>query len=370
VGTKVKIGIIGTGNIFPAYVKGCRAFDILDIAACADIDRPKAEARAAEFDIPRVCAVEELLADPEIQIVVNLTIPRAHAEVSLAAIRAAKNVHSEKPLAVTRQQGGQIIAAAREKGVRVSCAPDTFLGGGNQTCRKLIDDGRIGEPVAAVAFMTCHGHESWHPNPDFYYQVGGGPMLDMGPYYLTALVNLLGPVKRVTGSTRITFPERVATSQFHHGRRIPVEVPTHVAGVLDFASGAVGTIITSFDIWAANLPRIEIYGSEGSLSVPDPNTFQGPVRVRQAGASEWSEVPLTHSDDVGRGIGVADMAYAIAYGRPHRANGDMAYHILDVMEAFEDASQSGKHVEIASRCSRPAPLPLGLPKGKLDGTPS
>jgi predicted dehydrogenase len=370
VGTKVKIGIIGTGNIFPAYVKGCRAFDILDIAACADIDRPKAEARAAEFDIPRVCAVEELLADPEIQVVVNLTIPRAHAEVSLAAIRAAKNVHSEKPLAVTRQQGGQIIAAAREKGVRVSCAPDTFLGGGNQTCRKLIDDGQIGEPAAAVAFMTCHGHESWHPNPDFYYQVGGGPMLDMGPYYLTALVNLLGPVKRVTGSTRITFPERVATSQFHYGRRIPVEVPTHVAGVLDFANGAVGTIITSFDIWAANLPRIEIYGSEGSLSVPDPNTFQGPVRVRQAGASEWSEVPLTHSDDVGRGIGVADMAYAITYGRPHRVNGDMAYHVLDVMEAFEDASQSGKHVEIASRCSRPAPLPLELPKGKLDGVAS
>jgi predicted dehydrogenase len=174
-------------------------------------------------------------------------------------------------------------------------------------------------------------------------------------------------VKRVTGSTRITFPERMATSQFHDGRRIPVEVPTHVAGVLDFANGAVGTIITSFDVWAASLPRIEIYGSEGSLSVPDPNTFQGPVQVRRAGASEWSEVPLTHSDEVGRGIGVADMAYALVYGRPHRASGELAYHVLDVMQAFEDASQSGRHVAIASGCSRPAALPLGLRRGELDG---
>ena len=356
--TEASVGIIGTGNIFKNYVRGCRATDALHIAACADIDRQKAEAKAAEFDIPRVCTVEELLADPEIQIVINLTVPRAHAEVSLAIISAGKHVYSEKPLAVTRQEGQRILAAAEEKGLRVGCAPDTFMGGGGQTCRKLIDDGWIGEPVAAVAFFASHGSESWHPNVDFFCQVGGGPMFDMGPYYLTALINLLGPVKRVTGSTRMTFPERITTGGLHPGRRIPVQVPTHYAGVIDFCSGPVGTILTSWDVWAANLPRIEIYGSEGSLSVPDPNLFEGCVQVQRAGAGAWSEVPLTHSADVARGIGVADMVHAMACGRPHRASGELAYHVLDVMHAFGDASQTGRHMEITSRCSRPAPLPL------------
>jgi predicted dehydrogenase len=249
----------------------------------------------------------------------------------------------------------------------LGCAPDTFFGGGIQTCRKLIDDGWIGQPVAATAFMTCHGHESWHPDPEFYYEVGGGPMLDMGPYYLTALVNLMGPIKRVTGSTRITFPERVITSQPKYGKRIKVEAATHVAGVMDFAGGAVGTIITSFDIWFANLPRIEVYGTEGSLSVPDPNTFGGPVRVRRAGAQEWNDIPLTHGyTENSRGIGVADMAYALTSGRPHRASGDLAYHVLDVMEAFEDASRTGRHVEVTSGCIQPAALPMGLRPGELD----
>jgi len=306
-----------------------------------------------------------LLADREIQIVVNLTVPKAHTEISLAAIGAGKHVYSEKPLAVTREEGRKVLAAAEEKGVLVGCAPDTFLGGGHQTCRKLIDDGWIGEPVAAVAFVTDHGPESWHPNPDFFYQMGGGPMFDNGPYCLTALINLLGPVRRVTGSARISFPERVATSELHRGRRIPVEVPTHVAGVVDFVGGPVGTIIASFDIWAANLPYIEVYGSEGSLSMRAPG-FRGPVLIRRAGADEWSEVPLTHSAEVDRGIGVADMAYAVAYSRPHRASGELAYHVLDIMQAFGEASRSGRHVEIESRCSRPEPLPLGLRAGTLD----
>jgi predicted dehydrogenase len=367
---KVKIGIIGTGNIFGAYVRGCRAFDILEIAACADLYRDAAEAKAEEFDVPRACSVEELLADPEIHIAINLTIPKAHAEVSLAIIESGKHAYSEKPLAVTRADGQKILAAAEKHGVLVGCAPDTFLGGGQQTCRKLIDDGWIGEPVAAVAFMTNHGHESWHPNPDFYYQVGGGPMLDMGPYYLTSLVNLIGPVRRVSGSTRMTFPERVATSEGNRGRRIPVQVTTHVAGTFDFVNGAVGTIITSFDIWAANLPRIEVYGTEGSLSVPDPNIFGGRVQARRAGTGEWSEIPLTHSDKVGRGIGVADMAYAIKYGRPHRASGKLAYHVLDVMCAFDASSDAGEHIEITSGSSRPAALPLGLLDGELDAVSS
>ncbi len=362
----VKVGIIGTGNIFPAYVRGCRAFDILELVACTDIDMDKARSRAQEFDTPRVCTVEELLADPEIEIVVNLTVPQAHAEVSLAAIAAGKNVHSEKPLAVTREDGQRIIAAAAEKGVLVGCAPDTFLGGGQQTCRKLIDEGAIGHPVAAVAFVTGHGPESWHPNPDFFYQVGGGPMFDVGPYYLTALINLLGPVERVTGSARISFPERIAGPDRHNGRHIPVEVPTHIAGVLDFANGVVATLITSFDIWAANLPRIEIYGADGTLSVPDPNIFGGPVRLYRADEREWQQVPHTHSTDVGRGIGVADMAYALRYGRKHRPSGELAYHVLDLMHAFHDASREERHIHLQSTCERPAPLPVGLAPGTLD----
>jgi predicted dehydrogenase len=309
----------------------------------------------------------ELLADPEIQIVVNLTIPKAHAEVNLAVIAAGKNAHCEKPLAVNRADGQKTLEAAKEKGVRVGCAPDTFLGGGIQTCRKLIDDGWIGEPVAATAFMAGHGHESWHPAPDFYYEIGGGPMFDMGPYYLTALVNLLGPIRRVTGSTRITFPERTISNDTpRFGEKITVETSTHLAGVLDFESGAIGTLIMSFDMWPHHLPRLEIYGSEGSLSVPDPNTFRGPVKVRRAGAQEWSEVPLTHSDAVSRGIGVADMAYGLVYDRPHRVNGDLAYHVLDVMAAFDDASKSNAHVQIESTCERPAMLPMGLLPGILD----
>jgi predicted dehydrogenase len=362
-----KIGVVGCGNISGIYLEAGRVFDILEIVACADLLPERASAKAAEYHIPKACSMEELLADPEIEIVVNLTIPRAHAEVALAALQAGKSVHNEKPLAVSREDGMQLLKLGRERGLRVGCAPDTFLGGGLQTCRKLIDDGWIGEPVAATAFMLCHGHESWHPDPDFYYQPGGGPMFDMGPYYLTALVHLMGPVRRVTGSAQITFPERLITSQPKHGTKIKVNVPTHVAGIMDFANGAVGTIVTSFDVWSAQVPHIEIYGTEGSLSVPDPNGFGGPVLVRRAGASDWSEVPLTHGyAKNSRGIGVADMAYALRSGRPQRASGDMAYHVLDIMHAFHDASREGRHVELSSTCTRPAPLPLGLREGTLD----
>jgi len=292
--SKTRIGVIGCGNISPIYLQAGKRFEILEVAACADIDLERAKARAAEFDIPKACSVEELLADPDIDIVVNLTIPKAHSPVGLTVLQAGKSVYNEKPLAALREEAQPLLTTARERGLRVGGAPDTFLGGGLQTCRKLIDDGVIGEPVAATAFMMGHGHESWHPDPAFYYQVGGGPMFDMGPYYLTALINLLGPVRRVTGSTRISFPERTITSQPKYGTKIEVKTPTHIAGVLDFASGAIGTIITSFDVWGHHAPIIEIYGSEGTLSVPDPNTFGGVVRVRKAREQEWVEVPLTH----------------------------------------------------------------------------
>ena len=363
-----KVGIVGCGNISSIYLKNCQhVFTHVEVAACADLLVERAEAQAAEHGVAKACSVEALLADDAIDIVLNLTIPNAHASVAAAAVEAGKNVHNEKPLTITRADGRALLEAAAAKGVRVGAAPDTFMGGGLQTCRKLIDDGAIGEPVAATAFMTCHGHESWHPNPEFFYKSGGGPMFDMGPYYLTALVSLMGPVKRVTGSTRITFPQRTITSEPFKGTVIDVDLPTHVAGVMDFANGAVATIITSFDVWAANLPRIEIYGSEGSLSVPDPNTFGGPVQIRRAGGKDWEDVELTHGyAENSRGIAVADMAAAVASGRAHRASGEMAYHVLDIMHAFHDASDAGKHIELESTCERPAAMPTGLGAGEID----
>jgi predicted dehydrogenase len=361
-----KVGIIGCGNISDIYLKNCQMFQAVEAVACADLIMARAQAKAKQYGI-QACTVDELLKDPSIDIVLNLTIPIAHAEVNMAALASGKHVYAEKPLAVTRTQGQQTISLAKEKGLRVGCAPDTFLGGGLQTCRKLIDDGAIGEPVAATAFMTCHGHESWHPDPEFYYKAGGGPMFDMGPYYLTALVSLVGPVKRVTGSARITFPERLITSQPKDGTRIQVDVPTHVAGVLDFANGAVGTIITSFDVWAADLPRIEIYGTEGSLSVPDPNGFGGTVKLWRNREQGWVEVPLTHGyAENGRGLGTADMASAIRAGRSHRASGELAFHVLDIMQAFHDASREGRHIDLGSTCQRPAPLPANLEQGMVD----
>lgn len=366
---RVRVGVIGCGNISSAYFTGIRKFPILELVACADVDMERAVARAEEFHIPEVCTVEALLTHPGIDIVVNLTIPQAHANVSIAALEAGKHVYVEKPLAVTREDGMRVLRLAEQKDLLVGSAPDTFFGGGMQTCRKLLDDGWIGTPIAATAFMMGKGPESWHPDPNFFYQEGAGPMFDMGPYYLTGLVNLLGPIRRVTGSARISFPERKITSEPQYGTIITVNMPTHIAGVIDFASGAIGTLITSFDIKGGSsvFPYIEIYGTEGSLKVPDPNTFDGPVYVRRNGDANWSEVPLTHGfTEQGRGLGVADMAYAIRTGRKHRANGGLAYHVLEAMHGFHDASKEGKHYLMESTCERPAALPLHLPADALD----
>ena len=364
---KTKIGIVGCGNISPAYLKQCALFEILSVAAVADAIPERARARAQEFGVPQALSVKELLADPRISIVVNLTTPQAHFDVALQAVEAGKSVWNEKPLTLRREEGRKLLERARQKKVLVGCAPDTFLGAGHQSARKLIDDGWIGEPVAATAFFTCRGHERWHPDPEFYYKKGGGPMFDMGPYYLTDLVQLLGPVKSVSAVARMTFPERLITSQPKSGTRIAVEVPTHVTGVMEFARGAVGTVITSFDVWAAELPRIEIHGTLGSLQVPDPNRPSGPVRLFRGGAKEWAEVPHTHGyEEIARSIGVADMAYALRSGRPPRASGELAYHVLDIMHAFHDSSDQKRRVELDSSCERPDPLPLGLRDGVLD----
>ncbi|HEY3331195.1 MAG TPA: Gfo/Idh/MocA family oxidoreductase [Capsulimonadaceae bacterium] len=363
----LKVGIIGTGNISGAYLNSNKVFSVFDIVALADLDLDRARARAEEFSIGRVCTPSELLADPDIDIVINLTIPAAHYSVSVDILNAGKHVYLEKPLSVTREEGAALVALADAKGLRVGCAPDTFFGGSHQTVRKLVDDGWIGRPIAATAFMLCHGHESWHPAPEFYYKVGGGPMMDMGPYYLTALVNILGPIRRVTASATATFQERTITSTPLKGTKITVDTPTHIAGVMDFTSGAVGTLLTSFDVWSSEHRNIEIYGTEGTLIVPDPNGFGGEVKIKRAGAADWSVVPLTHGyTDNSRGIGVADMAYAIQSGRKHRASGELANHVLESMHGFLEASATDEHYRLKTTTERPAALPVGLTNGELD----
>lgn len=357
---KVNVGVIGCGTISSIYLEAPGKFEDLRMVACADLVLERAQAQAKRYGVPRVMTAEELLADPEIDLVLNLTVPAVHAEIELAVLAAGKAVYSEKPLGITREQGRKVLEASQARQRLVGCAPDTFLGGGLQTCIKLINEGAIGTPIGATAFMLCHGHESWHPDPGFYYQPGGGPLFDMGPYYLTALIAMLGPVRRVTGSTRTTFSERVITSQPRAGSVITVQTPTHIAGILDFASGAIGTILTSFDVWSHRLPHIEVYGTEGTLITPDPNGFGGPVVVRRAQDSTWQEVELTHPLTTNsRGVGVADMAQAMRAGRAPRASGELAYHVLDILEAIHEASQEGRHIELKSTCARPDPLPPG-----------
>ncbi|GAE92348.1 dehydrogenase [Gracilibacillus boraciitolerans JCM 21714] len=357
----MKVGIIGCGNISGIYLKNASRFNNYEVEAVADLIIEKAEEKAKEYNIPKVYTTEQLMADPTIELVINLTIPAVHAEIAIQALENGKHVYGEKPLAVSREDGKRMLELAKEKGLYVGNAPDTFLGAGIQTSRKLIDEGWIGKPVSATAFMMIPGHEGWHPDPTFYYQEGGGPLFDMGPYYLTALINLMGPVSRVTGSAQMTYKERTITSKENYGKKIQVEVPTRLMGVLDFESGAVASIITSFDTWHHQLPYIEIYGTEGSLSVPDPNTFGGPVYIKRKDHSEWSEIPLTHGfSDNSRGLGVAEMIDAIEKKQPARTDGQLAYHVLDIMHGIHDASRDGKHCILTSSCQQPESLPVGI----------
>ncbi len=362
----INAGIIGCGNISQAYFNAAKKLNVLNIKCCADINESAAKTKAEENGIDAV-TIDTLLADPDIQIVINLTNPQAHAEVNTRALKAGKHVHCEKPFAVNREDGKAVLKLAKESGLLTGCAPDTFFGAGLQTCRKVIDDGWIGKPVAGTAVMCCPGHESWHPNPGFYYLKGGGPMLDMGPYYITALIHLLGPVKRVAAICGKKADERLATSEGANGQILPVEINTHVAGTLEFHSGAIITVITSFDVWRHSCHPIEIHGTNGSLKVPDPNCFDGTVSLFRAGMDDWQNIPYSHgySENM-RSIGAADMAYAIQSGRPNRCSGQMAYHVLDVMLAFDESSESGKHIEIESTCTQPAALPMDLPAGSLD----
>ncbi len=353
----VGVGVVGCGVISRAYIANLARMDGVRVVACADLDESRARERAAEFGVPRALAVDELLADDEVEIVLNLTIPKAHAEVALAAIAAGRHVYTEKPLALDRDEGRRVLDAAQRRGVLVGGAPDTFLGAGVQSARALLDAGSIGTVVGGAAAMHCRGHESWHPDPGFYYARGGGPLFDMGPYYITALVALLGPVAAVSGATRTTFAERLITSQPLAGTSVPVEVPTHVAALLEFAAGPVVTLVTSFDICATAPPPIQLFGTDGALSVADPNTFGGEPQLWDPAAG-WVAQPYTHAHDVeSRGLGVADMAAALREGRSPRAGGSLTMHVLDVMQSIHESSATGRRVAVSNRCDRPEAMP-------------
>jgi predicted dehydrogenase len=377
--TEMVIGVIGCGSISDAYLKGAARSNLIRVKSVADLRADAAAAKALEYGVAAV-SVDALLADPEIGLVLNLTIPAAHAPVDLRIVQAGKHAYSEKPLAVNVAEAETMLAAAKANGVRVGCAPDTFLGAGHQACRRAIDQGRIGAPVAGAITIMSHGMEHWHPNPLFYYQRGGGPVHDMGPYYLTQLINLLGPVTRVAAQASIGNPVRTVTSQPHAGMKINVDVPTTVNGVLEFASGANVSASLSWDVWKHRRPPIEIYGTEGSLLNPDPNWFGGEPMVTR-GEGEWE--PLDISDlpfgapnrktrvglEVGdyRIIGLLDMVAAIRDGRPHRASADLALHVLEVMDAFETSSIEGRHVTIRHTCARPAAMPTGAGEDVFGG---
>jgi predicted dehydrogenase len=357
-----RIGLVGAGVISATYLKARDIFPELDFRAVADIDAGRAKERAAGFGIESL-TVDALLANPDIDLILNLTIPAAHSEVSLAALDAGKGVYSEKPLSIRGDDGRQLLERSKELDLPLGCAPDTFLGAGLQTCRAAIDQGRIGRPLAATAFMMSPGPESWHANPHFFYQPGAGPLFDMGPYYLTALVHLLGAVERVSAMNRAGFDERVAST----GEVIPVNTPTHVAVNLEHAGGALSTLVTSFDVQASILPRIEIYGTEATLAVPDPNTFGGPVRIHHgrktsnpnatAPTDQVEDITLVNPyKDQSRGLGLAEMIRAHAAGRAPRASGELSFHVLEIMELSLASAETGTVMKTTTQPARPEAL--------------
>ncbi|MFE2449030.1 Gfo/Idh/MocA family protein [Stenotrophomonas sp. NPDC087984] len=355
-----RIGILGSGNIFGRYVTGLARYPELEIVRVGDIDVARAKQAAAEHAIPAWGDDAELYADDSVDIVINLTPPVHHARTVITALEAGKHVYAEKPLATTVTDGEAVLAAAARTGRVLGSAPDTFLGSAAQTARKAIDSGSIGAPIGATAFIGHSKAETWHPNPAFLFQPGGGPVMDMGPYYLAILVNCLGPVSTISAAGRIGVPRRTVTAPGRTVETIDVTIPTHTGAVLTFASGVIATTQMSFDVWDSDLPYIEIYGSEGTLSLANPNHFDGDVRVRRHGDGEWTvlEPALELFGAVGtreqarRGLGVRDLAGAVE-GGPHRANAAFAFHVLEALCSLEDSAQQGRSVTLTSSCERP-----------------
>lgn len=347
---KAVIGVVGCGDISGIYLKNMTGlFNNTYVKAICDINTKRAEATTQKFGIEKIYTLEEMLEDDEIEIIVNLTTPQTHYEICKKALESGKHTYVEKPLCVKLEQGFELVEIAKRNGLMLASAPDTFLGAGIQTCINLIKKGEIGRPSSAEGFMLSNGVESWHPNPWFYYKEGGGPMFDMGPYYLTTMVNMLGPVVRLAGMTNNALEERTITNKLEPGKKIKVEVPTHVSGIMEFANGAIGTVIMSFDAHGSDLPRIEVHGTEGSLSVPDPNTFGGPVKIKKQNDTQWRDIPieLPYSQN-SRGLGVSDMAYVLKNGGRHKAHGDISLHVLELMHGFHMSSNNRSFYEMKS----------------------
>ncbi|WP_431220272.1 Gfo/Idh/MocA family protein [Leifsonia xyli] len=358
-GGPLNVGVIGVGVISRQYFEHFPALPNLRLVAVADLDLDRASVVAAEQGVEAL-SVDALLTDPRVDAVLNLTIPAAHASVAMRAIEAGKHVYGEKPLALSTAEAAPVLEHAAARGVRVGSAPDTVLGTGIQTARALLDAGRIGDPVAAAVAWSAPGHELWHPAPAFYYQPGGGPLFDMGPYYLTSLVSFFGPVVRVSGATGRSSRERTVATGPLAGSRIPVDVDTHVTAILEHASGVISTVTVSFEVWATQAPKFEVYGTAGTIAVPDPNMFSDAVQIATAEDREFREVPVAAGyADAGRGYGLADLARAIETDRPHRAAGDLAFHVLEIMEAVVRAGATHEVVALTSTVERPAPVPQG-----------
>ena len=352
----VGVGVIGAGVISSQYLDNLTVFPDVNVLFIADIDLERAKNQAEKYGVAGSGSVDELLAHPEIEIVVNLTIPLAHVEVAQKVLAAGKNVWTEKPFALDRASGRALLDEAERLGLRVATAPDTFLGAGLQTALRLIDDGTIGTPVTALALMQSPGPESWHPNPEFLFQEGGGPLFDIGPYYLTTLVQVFGPVRRVTAVGSTSRAVRTIGSGPRAGTEFPVTVPSHHAALIEFENGASAQTIFSFESHRTRTGFVEVSGTAGTLQFPDPNDFEGDSVVFDGTAEEGRAVEAVGSVST-RGTGVAELAQAIRAGRPERATGEQAYHVLDVMVSIAESASSGERVEVASSFVKAPPVP-------------
>lgn len=367
---KCGIAMIGVGDISGIYLQNImELFREIELIGVCDLVPEKAKAAQEKYPSLKIYqTMHDAFQDPNVDIVLNLTRPYEHFDVTFAALEAGKHVYTEKPLAATLEEGYALASLAEERGLMIGGAPDTFLGAGIQTCRKLIDDGFIGDVVGAAAFMICRGHENWHPDPAFYYQHGGGPMMDMGPYYVTALVNLLGRVNGVTARTKKSFPERTITSQPKFSTVVPVETSTYMTGILDFDNGAIATLMTTFDVHYQTQARFEIYGSEGTLIVPDPNTFGGPIQLLRAEEGRYVEMPLLFDyKENSRGLGLADMAKALTEGnRSARTSASSLLHVLEIMTSYDKSSDLAARVDLETAYQREEPMKKAVLKGVLD----
>jgi predicted dehydrogenase len=350
------VGVLGCGVISRAYAENAAAFDGFELVACADVDESQAEALASAHEL-RLETVDELLADPEVEVVLNLTPPAVHGAVVRDALAAGKHVYSEKPLATSAGEARELVAEAERRGLRIGCAPDTFLGAPYQAAIARLDDGAIGRPLSVSAAMLVGAIERWHPNADIFFGEAGGPLLDMGPYYLTAIVALLGPVRRVAGFASTPVAERTIEVGPRTGEVFAATMPTHVAATLELESGATANLVASFEAPALYVCDLVVHGTEGVLALPDPNAFDGPVRLRR-GRDEWEDIPFEPGGGRdARGIGLDDMARAIADDRPHRASGELAEHVVDVARATLRAAEEGRTIEVESTVERPEPMP-------------